>query len=272
MAPCLVCGGALPAQRGPRARRYCSRACQAKAYRARQRLEHRNRIVPEGERELLETYAEVPATELADSLSAAARRLADALDAGQPADDSDLGAVARIPVVLAARARQAVHAPHGILDHPSKTLAAAVDQTTDTAPRRSDARAPARQASRDDSALPSPKPAAPLKETSPARRGRLSQKAARAVVDGARLVKAADHRDTYQWNLVAEDGTVLGHVEPSYGGSTGRTGRNGWKYRLAGSLTAGGGPARTREEAAAQCALAWIRVVTAPVRRSLTAD
>lgn len=111
MAPCLVCGGALPAQRGRRPRRYCSRACQAKAYRARQRLEHRNRIVPEGERELLETYAGVPVTEPTGRLSAGARHLADTLDAGQPADDSDLGAVARIPVVLAARARQAAPVP-----------------------------------------------------------------------------------------------------------------------------------------------------------------
>ncbi|WP_143660462.1 hypothetical protein [Streptomyces sp. JHA26] len=98
--------------------------------------------------------------------------------------------------------------------------------------------------------------------TAPARHKRLSQKAARATAGSARLVKAADHRDTHRWNLVTEDGTVLGHVEPSYGG-TGRTGRNGWNHRLVGSFTAGGGPVRTREEAALQCALAWIRVATA---------
>ncbi|MFI7876072.1 hypothetical protein [Streptomyces salinarius] len=217
----------------------------------------------------MEAYAGVPAPELADSLATAARRLAEALTAGHPADASDLGAVARIPVVLTARARQAVPDPPGILDHSSKTPAAAVDLAADTAPPYPDARAPARQASRDDSALPGPKPVAPPQGASPARRRRLSQKAARTVADGARLVKAADHRDTHQWNLVAEDDTVLGHVEPSYGG-TGRTGRNGWKYRLAGSPTAGGNPARTRQEAAAQCALTWIRAATAPGRRSLT--
>lgn len=46
MTTCPVCGGALPAQRGPRARRYCSRACQAKAYRARQREAQEQRLAP----------------------------------------------------------------------------------------------------------------------------------------------------------------------------------------------------------------------------------
>jgi hypothetical protein len=81
------------------------------------------------------------------------------------------------------------------------------------------------------------------------------------------LVKGADHRDTHRWDLIAEDGTVLGYVEPSYGG-TGRTGRNGWN---AGSLAVSG-PYKTCEEAAPQCALAWTRVATAPVRRTLTVD
>lgn len=57
-------------------------------------------------------------------------------------------------------------------------------------------------------------------------------------------------------------------MEPSYGG-TGRTGRNGWSHRLAES-PAVSGPYKTREEAAVQCASTWIRVVTAPVRRTLT--
>lgn len=111
----------------------------------------------------------------------------------------------------------------------------------------------------------SPQPAGAPKKTAPARRKRLSQKAARAVADSARLVKGADHRDTHRWDLIAEDGTVLGYVEPSYGG-TGRTGRNGWNHRLAESFMVSG-PYKTREEAALQCALAWTRVATAPVRR-----
>ncbi|WFB82572.1 MULTISPECIES: hypothetical protein [Streptomyces] len=99
---------------------------------------------------------------------------------------------------------------------------------------------------------------------------RLSQKAARALADSANLVKDADHRDTHRWNLVAEDGTLLGHLEPSYGG-TGRTGRNGWNHRLAQSFAVRG-PYKTREEAALHCALAWVRVATVPVRRTLTVD
>ncbi|WP_331448856.1 hypothetical protein [Streptomyces prasinus] len=98
----------------------------------------------------------------------------------------------------------------------------------------------------------------------------MSQKAARAVADSTRLVKGADHRDTHRWDLIAGDGTVLGYVEPSYGG-TGRTGRNGWNHRLAEYLAVSG-PYKTREEAALQCAPGWIRVATAPLRRTLTVD
>lgn len=276
MATCLVCGGALPTQRGPRARRYCSRACQAKAYRARQRQDQEHRIAPGEERELLTEYEGAPATELADNLAAAARRLAAALNAGLPADDFDLGVVARIPVVLAARARQAApaaHALHGIPAHRGVPATAILDLAAPAAPRP--VPAPPAEASRDVlAAVPPPSARAPRDGTSPkaapARRKRRSQKAARAVADSASLVKNADHRDNHRWDLVAEDGTVLGHVEPSYGG-TGRTGRNGWNYRLGKSFV-GGGPCRTREDAAVQCALAWIRAATAPVRRTLTSD
>ncbi|MFI2428444.1 hypothetical protein ACH5A7_30895 [Streptomyces sp. NPDC018955] len=273
MTTCPVCSGALPAQRGPRARRYCSRACQAKAYRARQRQDQEYRVAPGKERELLEAYAGVPAVELADSLAAAARRLASALNAGRPADDFDLGAVASIPVVLAARARQAAPAAqalHGIPDRPRTPTVTVVDLVAEPAPPRATVQAPPPESSRDDSVPPSPQPAGAREKTAPARRKRLSQKAARAVADSARLVKGADHRDTHQWDLIAEDGTVLGYVEPSYGG-TGRTGRNGWNYRLVDSFMVSG-PYKTREEAALQCALAWTRIATAPVQRALTAD
>ncbi|MFE7941961.1 hypothetical protein ACFU46_32075 [Streptomyces griseoincarnatus] len=266
MRTCLVCGGDLPAQRGPRARRYCSRACQAKAYRARQRQERERRAAPGEERELLEAYAGVPAVELADSLAAAARRLAGALNAGRPADDFDLEVMEGVPVVLAARARQAApaaQARHGVPDRTQTPTVTVADLTAEPGPPRATVHTPPSEPSRDDSGPPSPQPADAPKKTAPARRRRLSQKAARAVADSARLVKGADHRDTHRWELIAEDGTMLGYVEPSYGG-TGRTGRNGWNYRLADSFMARG-PYRTREEAALQCALAWIRVATAPV-------
>lgn len=93
MTTCPVCGGVLPAQRGPRARRYCSCACRAKAYRARQRQDRTHRTGPGEERELPEAYAEVPVTALADSPAVAAQRMAGAPNAGLPADGFDLEAV-----------------------------------------------------------------------------------------------------------------------------------------------------------------------------------
>jgi hypothetical protein len=137
MTTCPVCGGVLPAQRGPRARRYCSRACQAKAYRARQRQQQEHRIAPGEERELLEAYADVSATELADSLAAAARRLAGALTAGRSTDGLDLDVLARIPVVLAARAQQdspPAQALRSLPDHHSESPAATTVNGVATAP------------------------------------------------------------------------------------------------------------------------------------------
>ncbi len=137
MTACLVCGEDLPARRGPRARRYCSRACQAKAYRARQRQRDAHRLASGGEADLLAEYDGVASPDLADQLVLAARRLAGALDAGQPADDSDLGVVARIPAVLAARARRAGSAGqacHGTLDARASRATAADPATRAPAP------------------------------------------------------------------------------------------------------------------------------------------
>ncbi|WFB82588.1 MULTISPECIES: hypothetical protein [Streptomyces] len=213
--------------------------------------------------------------ELADTLAAAARRLATALNAGLPADGPDLGIVARIPVVLAARARQAAPTAQALHGAPHRSAETAPtdpvpDVATDTALPRPEVQDQSPESSRDDSTPSSATPAGARKKTTTARRKRLSQKAARALADSARLVKGADHRDTHRWNLIAEDGTVLGQVAPSYGG-TGRTGRNGWNYRLAESFAVSG-RYKTREEAALQCALAWIRVATAPVRGAFTGD
>jgi hypothetical protein len=146
MTTCPVCRGDLPAQRGPRARRYCSRACQAKAYRTRQQQRDTHRLTPGDVDRLLAQYDGVPALELADQLALAARRLAGALTAGQPADDFDLGVVARIPVVLAARVHQAApttHALHGIPDCQAAPTATVLDLTTRTpAPRQKRPAAP----------------------------------------------------------------------------------------------------------------------------------
>jgi hypothetical protein len=102
------------AQRGLRARRYCSRACQAKAYRTRQQQRDAHRLAPGDEDRLLAQYDGTPSLQLADQLALAARRLASALTTGQPADDFDLGLLARIPVVLAARGHQAAPAAQAL--------------------------------------------------------------------------------------------------------------------------------------------------------------
>lgn len=98
----------------------------------------------------------------------------------------------------------------------------------------------------------------------PPRRRRLTQTAARATADAARLVKAPDWRETHHWHVVDADGKVLVVVAPSYGGVS-RSGRNGWKYYLAAL-----GPSGNRDkwptvkQAAAQGLGAWIRWATTP--------
>jgi hypothetical protein len=91
----------------------------------------------------------------------------------------------------------------------------------------------------------------------------MTEKQAQAVIDGATLAKAPDWRDTSDWHVTADDGTVLVVVTPSYGG-TGATGRNGWRQHLA-ALGPSGSRDRwkTREQAAAQGLMAWKRWITA---------
>jgi len=88
----------------------------------------------------------------------------------------------------------------------------------------------------------------------------LSARQARAVVEAARLVKAPHWPDTRAWHVVA-DGEVLVIVEPSYGG-TSATGRNGWRWWIAGTAIPGRRPEPTREQAAVAGLAAWERWVT----------
>lgn len=92
---------------------------------------------------------------------------------------------------------------------------------------------------------------------------RLTQRKAQQIVDTAELVKAPDWSTTRRWHAVAEDGTVLVVVSPSYGGAS-RSGRNGWGYHLA-ALGPSGNRDRwsTRQAAAVQGLMAWQRLVTA---------
>lgn len=290
MAACAVCGADLPEQRGPRARRYCSRACQGKAYRARQQQRDAHRLGAGAEQRLVDEYAGVASLQLADHLAAAARRLAGALTAGKPTDDFDLGVLARIPVVLAARAQKAATAApalHGLPAYQTAPTATTLDLAgppkrpaspevrpshDDSVPTSSPAlstaplaarRQRAAHASRDDSAS-AVEPAPKSKGIEP-RPQKLSKRRAQAIVDAAELVRDSEHRENHRWVLRSGD-TVLGYVEPSYGGVS-RSGRNGWVSRLAGMP---GPRGRTRDAASADLAMRWVRLVTATPKRTIT--
>jgi hypothetical protein len=98
----------------------------------------------------------------------------------------------------------------------------------------------------------------------PPRPKRLTSAQADALINSVRLAKAGSWAATRDWEVVADTGTVLVVVTPSYGG-TSRSGRNGWTYYLPGI-----GPARageqwpTRETAMLQGLGAWKRHATAP--------
>jgi hypothetical protein len=92
---------------------------------------------------------------------------------------------------------------------------------------------------------------------------RLTEKQARAIADTAELTKAPDWATNREWQAVAADGTPLVTVTPSYNGTT-RSGRNGWAYRITATGTTGhSGPYKTRQDAAVQGLMAWMRWATA---------
>ena len=88
----------------------------------------------------------------------------------------------------------------------------------------------------------------------------LSATAAQAVIDAAEIVKAPDWSDTRRWHVVS-GGDVLVVIEPSYGG-TSRSGRNGWRWSIAGRAVAGIRPEKTVQDAATVGLAAWKRWVT----------
>jgi hypothetical protein len=334
MAACTVCGADLPAQRGPRARRYCSRACQARAYRARQEQRTGHRAAAADEQQLLEQYADVPTLQLGERLAVAARKVAGSLTAGQAADETGLRILARVPVVLAARARDAAitaKAAQRAREDADRELQAAMEEAyaehaerkraledaalaslqglqwhrqlgpgqPQSAPTASptvtipDLAAPPEppvppevQPSRDD-AVPAQPPAAarrprrpaktsrddsaPAAESAPAGRGieprpqKLPKKKANAILEAAELVRDPEHRENHRWILRSGE-TVLGYVEPSYGGAS-RSGRNGWVGRLGGTP---GDRRPTRNAAAENLAYSWFRLVTATPKRTIT--
>ncbi len=177
--------------------------------------------------------------------------------------------MARIPVVLAARAANAVgnrapaHAPPG----PPATPDPAVRAPRCRTPERTvgAAHRDAARASRDDSvgALITPAP----KGIEDRPQG-LTHKKATAAADAATLIRHPEWRENHRWILKS---TVLGYVEPSYGG-TSRSGCNGWVGRPPNSMTASGRRCTTRENADVEPAMSWVRVVTATPRRTITGD
>lgn len=252
MAQCEVCGTEVVQGRG-RARRTCSAACRQKAHRQRQAQQ-----VAELRAAARPALALVP---LVDPGPAAA------------ADDSPAGRIRDAGAELAATIEAAArHAAGNWSRGSADAMATAVRYEVAQVVAAILASAP--EASRDEPSPPTP-PQAPATSPEPSRnepavkrpaRKRLTEKAARAIADTAQLVKDPNHRENHRWNLVAANGTVLGHVEPSYGG-TGQSGRNGWKHR-GDSTFVGSGPYKTRDEAAVQCALSWIRAATTPARHS----
>lgn len=287
MAQCEVCGNEVVQGRG-RARRTCSAACRQKAHRQRQAQQ-----VAE-----LRAVATGPALRLAPPVA--------------PADDSPAGRIraagaelAKLIDLAAWRAStgwsshevnaqfsiaSAAEDNAAVIRMVAEEVVAAVlasapeasrnEPESGTAPADTTAHA---GLSRDEPTVAVPAPVTPegpvadagpsrdkpaVKAATPARRKRLTQKAARAVADRSHLVRDERHEG---WLLRDEEtGTVLGHVEPSYGG-TSVSGRNGWTYRVDGSF-ARTGPYKTRDKAAVQCALSWMRMATAPVRNTITGD
>lgn len=86
---------------------------------------------------------------------------------------------------------------------------------------------------------------------------RLSAKAARQVIETARLEKAPDWPETRRWHVVAGD-LLLAVIEPAYQGAR----RNGWRWRLADHAGWNSRHERTRENAAVAALGAWERWIT----------
>ncbi|MFJ3310467.1 hypothetical protein ACIPSA_47375 [Streptomyces sp. NPDC086549] len=309
MATCPVCGADLPAPRGPRPRRYCSRACQGKAYRARQRQHSAHRAAAADDPGLLARYADVPSLELADRLALAARRLAGALTAGRGPEDADLDLLARIPVVLAARARRAVPVPAATVRSGTETSrddtgsararpampaaeagqgtpssrVAPTEAVVDMAARPNTTAATATETARNDVArrAPDASPEAHTAKTSrddpvaaaSAPRGIEPHPQKLAMKKARAVIDAAElvRHPEHRDNhrWILRSGDTVLGYVEPTYGGASRSGRNGWTGRLGGST---GRRCTTRDGAAADLAARWVRLVTAVPTRTLTGD
>jgi hypothetical protein len=256
MARCEVSGTEVVQGRG-RARRTCSAACRQKAHRRRQ-AEQVAELRAAATRPAL---TPVPPIALDDSaagrIRAAGAQLADAVEHAARCAAANWAAPGIAPDAMVGRLGEVQH-------HVDKVMAAILASVPEMSRNEPVAAVPVpdgREAPAADSELSRDEPAVERSPT--ARRKRLTQKAARVIADRARLVRDERHEG---WLLRDDEtSTVLGRIEPSYGG-TSSSGRNGWVYRVDGSF-ARNGPYKTRDKAAVPCALSWMRLVTAAPRR-----
>jgi hypothetical protein len=273
---CPICQGPVPQPARGRPRAYCSRACQAKGYRARAAASAADsaRVEMPGE-------PGTPLREYGEAVLAAAREMARVLDDGAeaPAAAARLAQVARDLAVWA--------------DTFAPVVVPARDGSREGRTEKRPARRTAKDSARDETLVPpAPAPAAtpaPSEKPRPARRTakdsardetlvpqevlvieakpqKMPRKRALAVAEAAKLERVGP-RDANRWALRSGE-TVLGHVEPSYGGAS-RSGRNGWKLLLPGELVGRSLP--TRNAAAGALAREWVQLVTSAPSRTTSA-
>lgn len=279
MAECESCGGELVQGRG-RVRRTCSAACRQKAHRRRQATE------VERLKELAARPAPLPEPRAAAVAAAGVSRnepgRLEGGGAGLPdwlrALWADLGSAVEWA---------ALHAESGWADsesgvtpddiafairHRADKLAEAVLASVESS--RNESSAPAEDEAANETPAPGaeggepvvvPPPSETPAAAKPSRNEQvrpMSQKKAREFTAGAHMVSR--DRETHHYEVVTSDGTVVGHVEPSYKAGR-RYGWNGWAEGSVRSSTLR--THATRDEAGADALGQWIRTATAKPRR-----
>jgi hypothetical protein len=306
MAQCEICGTEMTQGRG-RARRTCSAACRQAAHRRRQ-TDEVNRLRAAATRPAPAPATPTPpptrvvpddspagrilaaGADLAHAIEAAARRAADGWPTrnvlpGVPSTstpETNAAAIRHLAdqvaaAILASAPGSSRNRPPSVTVTPAAPVP--VEQpahVADSGPSRNEppehptpaptAPKPKRLSRKTAAAqMDGPSSAATPQAGIEPRAQKLSKTTAAAIANAAELIRDPDHRDNHRWVLQSGD-TVLGYVEPSYGGVS-QSGRNGWVSRLGGSL---GPRGTTRNSAAEDLAMRWIRLVTATPKRTIT--
>lgn len=274
MTQCEVCGTGLVQGRGP-ARRTCSAACRQKAHRRKQAAEVerlRGLATAEAPARAPERVSRNEPASLGDGaaglpewlrslwldLGSAVEMAASGSESGWDVSESRVTAD-DVAFAIRYRADKLAEAVLASVP-PSRSEAPVLVAEAGETPTSS----PALETSRNEplaAPSPTPVPAAPeAARNEPARP--MSQKKAREFTAGAHLVSR--DRETHRYEVVTSDGTVVGHVQPSY--KAGR--RHGWNGWAAGSFRSSSLQAHsTRDQAGADALGQWIRIVTAKPRR-----